>query len=595
VRGHDSILLRHENSPGELMIEESLVVGQHHPLIEIQARDDDSFDMHCVRSTLVTGQVLVRWQAPKGQRVTPRFQARVLDSILSRDDVAASLGDMVQLHDVAELERMRWRAANSLYAGWKKLLAWSGKDLADLEAWRGQWLYTSGDRFVADPWPLNPPSTLEDQNAATFLPAKSPVAYSALTASTSIGCVVGRLPPAPEGWQARTMEAMTVPTIQPADIDPPRLESSVDGAYAGERLDLNKVDLGDYLNNMLQKTKPAPRVVMHLAGKGVCTTSPLRVKGVQNLVLYFEPAKDAKDSLILEVNPTKKGPLFEMAGGHLEIIGARLRLSPVTFVPTLVHAQNADLTLSRCWLQGPLVKSPDSFKSLITVANTASQPATLLMRSNVAVSGKQLIHLQDNVVLKARNNALVSLGDGVVFDINGAAEPHQHLLDRNTWAVRQTVFQLRTGPSAELPRDDGALLHSTNNAFLRPFLDEPEKGVLARGFESWTHQGRWTWQGRFNVFDARLHAFHGPLVPKSPLARQPLKDWQRTWGPVGEFDPILLDGSLATKELTLDGLTPPALAAQLERLVLPRTLRVDLSQGFPGADLVAIGILKKKN
>ena len=118
------------------------------------------------------------------------------------------------------------------------------------------------------------------------------------------------------------------------------------------------------------------------------------------------------------------------------MFGARIRLSPATLMPTMIHVQGGDLTLSRCWLGGPLTKSSDAFKALITVANASGQPATLLMRDNVCVSGQVLIHTQENVQVKARNNVLVSLGDGVLFETAAPTAALLHIFEHNTFAVR---------------------------------------------------------------------------------------------------------------------------------------------------------------
>src|SRR5207245_2380953 len=97
---------------------------------------------------------------------------------------------------------------------------------------------------------------------------------------------------------------------------------------------------------ILKQKTPARRVVLHLIGKGTRLTSTLRVKGIQHLVLYFEPHKDPKDALKLGAKLSGGGrvPLIDVQGGHLELIGARIELSPVTIVPTIIQVQGGDLT-----------------------------------------------------------------------------------------------------------------------------------------------------------------------------------------------------------------------------------------------------------
>ena len=51
-------------------------------------------------------------------------------------------------------------------------------------------------------------------------------------------------------------------------------------------------------------------------------------------------------------------------------------------------------------------------------------------------------------------------------------------------------------------------MHANSNAFLHPFAQETDKAILLRGAEAWAARGRWSWQGRFNVYDPRMHAYH---------------------------------------------------------------------------------------
>ena len=183
--------------------------------------------------------------------------------------------------------------------------------------------------------------------------------------------------------------------------------------------------------------------MLHLAGRGAHPTSPIRVQGVQNLVLYFE--RDFKDPITLETNAItsqKRAPIFEMTGGHLEVIGARIRLNVGTTVPTMFQVDEGSLSLTRCWLLGPHVKATDGFLNLINITNATPEPTTLLLRDNILMSSKILIQMQNQVQLKARNNLFLALGDGVHFDTRDQSAPLLHVLDHNTWAARHAVFTM---------------------------------------------------------------------------------------------------------------------------------------------------------
>ncbi|MSQ94020.1 MAG: serine/threonine protein kinase [Gemmataceae bacterium] len=598
VRGREMSLVQCQEASAAVLLEESLIVGEEHPLFQLRGRDTDAFSLFCVRSTLVVGKTLLRWQASAGGGAP--VHGKILDSILSRDDATAPVGDMIQLTDGGDPSAMSWRAENSVYAGWKRLLGASAKNIAghDLDGWRRQWRYSSGDRAVVDTWPITPPPKLEEQPAGRFLPgqplqiesaAPAPVAFTALTGPGSTGCVIGRLPPTPELWLERTFEPRTVPTISAADVVRPALEKTPAELYHGEELNLNKIDLGAYLNSVLSKKKLAPRIVLHLTGRAVCSTSPVKIKGVKHLVLYFEPAKDPREAITLEATPASLTPpaLIEMTGGHLEIIGARFQLNPGTVVPTILQLHDADLTLTRSWLQGPLLTSADRFKCLITAVSTRDEPATLLLRDNVLVSSKLLIDLRDNVQLKARNNALVALGEGVRFDGSGPGGPILHLFEHNTWVARRAF--LTVGMRSEVPPAGLVLVHTNSNAFLSPFADEVERPTLLRVAEPWVARGRWSWQGRHNVYDVRLHGYFTGLE-KSLGAKQSLRDWQAAWGQAGEQNPDLLALGPGTKSVTIQA---AVLLQQLERLALPKELRGDPGQNPPGADLTILGLRKK--
>ena len=105
--------------------------------------------------------------------------------------------------------------------------------------------------------------------------------------------------------------------------------------------------------------------------------------------------------------------------------------------------------------------------------------------------------------------------------------------------------------------------------------------------ETWAAHGHWHWQGRNNVYDARAFAFFA-ASGKLPAERQTLKDWQQAWGPLAEQDALSYEGAPAGKSISLDT------ALQFDRLVLPPQLRGDPSQPPPGANLVGLGLVKKK-
>ncbi len=149
---------------------------------------------------------------------------------------------------------------------------------------------------------------------------------------------------------------------------------------------------------------------------------------------------------------------------------------------------------------------------------------------------------------------------------------------------------MRTGPAFEAA--GRVLMHANSNAFWSPFADGADQRALVRGAEPWVAHGRFTWQGRDNVFDVRLPRYL-VSVPKQ-ADKQTLRDWQQTWGPAGEQDALAHDPGLASKLFAVEGVGPALIVGQLDRLMLPAKLRGDPTQAPPGANLPSLGIQKKK-
>jgi hypothetical protein len=273
------------------------------------------------------------------------------------------------------------------------------------------------------------------------------------------------------------------------------------------------------------------------------------------------------------------------------LIGARIELNNVSFIPTVLHVQDGDLTLTRCRVLGPLARLAGVHKTLITLSNSTPRPTTLWMRNNILLSGKALLHLEDNVQLRARNNLLMSLGDGIVYSGARRIDKLVNVLDHNTWAIRQTTFTLATAP--DFATRAPILTYASSNAFLNPYSKDADKASLLRGAVAPVTRGQWTWQGQFNIYDPRFRDFF-PTLDTFPGGRQPLQEWTETWGSIGEHNAGLLDASALGRTISTDTMTATALLGQVERLTVPSRMRGDPTQSPPGADLVALGLLKKK-
>jgi serine/threonine-protein kinase len=597
ARGSDLTLLGLHGTPADVLFEDMLAAVGPHPLLDVAGRADDPLTVRVVRSTLAAGQTLLQWRDLDGQPAAPTVQAFVWDSILSRTNPLAAEGDLVRLAGSTSPDHLRWKALNAVYAGWKNLLASEPVKLSgqELKAWHDRFRYHEGDLVLAASWPGSLPTRLDELPEHAFVAAGTPAGFAAQSGPGTIGCDIEVLPTEPTAWLERTFERRFRPLPELEAETPPPIEPDTDGLYHGERIELNaKVDLGQLLAARLQARRPAPRVVLHLAGVGEQATSPIRVANLAQLVLYFEPPREAGAApLTLTVQPKAVGDraaLIEVEKGSLELIHARLRCENTRFaiVPTyLLRVQGGDVVLHQCHLQGPLGKAPDHFRALVAVhgAGTGSRRTFGLdARDSVLLSGKGIAHLSEpGLHLRARNCLLLALADAIRLDLADAPAGRPDamiLLDNNTIALRHALLDARLKLASVI---EPVQVQARGNYFVDPF-DAPSQSALLRcPPEALTH-GWLAWQGKGNAFDGRLHAYL--VLPGAAEARQTLADWQALWGRSGEPDALLVQPPGTSKTFSTDA--PP-----LDRLVLPRDVH-SVAGPPPGADLTRLGILKKK-
>jgi hypothetical protein len=411
------------------------------------------------------------------------------------------------------------------------------------------------------------------------------------------------LPAEPTGWLRRVFDPRPVPVLVADAQGVPKISNAADGLYHGERLDVAGIaDLGQHLQKLLQNSRLAPRVVFHIAGSGPHMMSPVQVRGVKELVLYFEPVKDAKKTppLLLEADPrtASRTALFDIEGGSLDLLGARIQFSndrAALVPPYIIKIQGGDLRLARCQLRGPLSRAPDAFRSLIFFKGAgldAARPAALSVRDSLLLSGKSVLQLSDaGSVVRMRNNIAMALGSGAI-DIDAPARLGKIggiscAFEQNTWAIRHGFLALHAG--AEFPsRGEPVVVQTTANYFLDPFGELPSQAVIVRYQESALAHGYLSWQGRKNIFDLRLQGFFAPLPPVLP-ERQTPKDWTSLWGPNAEQEALLV-GPVQLPRLVAINPDQPDLA----RLALPRDPRFNPLQPPAGADLLHLGALWAK-
>lgn len=595
ARGDDLILLGTHNIAADILIDGTLAVGGAQPLLHHRNREEDNLTVRIIRSTLLSQRQLWRWQGAASASPAPRLKAWAWDALLAHTDAAAVEADLLHLADGARTSLMNFRVVNCLYAGWKNLLVAGDKGCATLDAWRGVWGHREGDLAVADVWP-RPLGALEEAPAALLDPQDTFAAFAATAGRGPLGCDLGRLPPEPPHWKLRTFERYAAVGVALPDADVPEIPTAPEGLYHGETIELDKVaDVGQYVQARLQTLRPGPRLVLRLKGQGKHVTSPLRFKGVEQVVIDAEQSdggpKDKIEPLTLELKPSGGAAgLIDVDGGSLEIRHARIRFENsriAALPPHMIRVRGGDLRLYRCTLLGPLSKTPDGFQSLVAIEGAGfggGRPVTVALRECVLQCGKPLIELKDpGIRLRCRGCLLYALGDVLSVDVsvlNTSRPDIAVVFEHNTIAHRQAVVNVRCyeGPSNCLP----IALQMQANYFLDPFTEEPRQAALVKLSPESLGRGLFLWQGQGNVFARdRLPAYF--VAAADPLVKQTFKDWEQLTGPVGETDALHVD-AIAAKGFTPD--QPP-----YDRLALPPSLRMEPA---PGADLAKLGVTKKK-
>jgi serine/threonine-protein kinase len=581
ARGPGLVALSLDAPGADVLLDGCLVVGADQPLLQVAGRNLSPAVLRLLRSTLVAGQSLLQIQPATAGDTRPELDVRTWDALLARGG-SGSGGQMVVVSGAAAAGRIRWQAVNSLYPGWRALLAAADGRLDDLRSWQSRWGRTEGELAPASSWPpalLHDPGEAAAEEYRTAPAPTSPVGYAATSGAGPLGCDPAALPPARTNWLALVYDG--IPTAAPNVLDddsPPPVPAPGDGRYHGGRIDLRQTpDLGAFLNEMARSRGLGPRVVLHLVGSGEHMTRPIRVKG-SSLVLYFEPAEAGAGGPVL-VPHDKDLPegeaLVEVDGGGLDMVrgAVRFRDSHLALMPPYaLKVRGGDLRLHRCRLDGPLQRTPPTYRGLVRFEGAAG-PRGCAINETVLVSGKSAVHVVGGGArLRLRQSLILAADDALHFEPAETAKGRldvQCLLDQTTVAARHVAVRLGDAPQVEGPVVEPIVMDTRYSAFLNPFagaapaLLAADGGALARGLL--------VWQGGGNAFDKRL-----------------APGWAKLWGRSWERRQAL---DLPLKA-TLDLGKP-----ELDRLAVPpglvKPLPGEEKRPPPGADLELLGLAKK--
>ncbi len=594
ARGEQLTAVASDACESEVLLEDCLAVSSTGPLFAFATHRIQTSTLRLVRSTIVTGSELIALRSLAEKEKAPRLTCHLWDSILALND-RRSRGEMVHIANRGSANDLRWLVVNCLYAGWKKLLAADREIVGgSVEQMRNRFSYAEGDRELRTTWPAQQLQQTEQIAARFYNPLKTEACFAATSHDGMVGCDVDKIPQGPKDWLPRTYDDfIQTPLPVLTKTDPPLIPASTNGRYSGERIDLKGVDLGKLLEKRLAGN-PAERVVLHLAGKGDHTMTPVKISSVEELVIYFEPApkptkKKEKAQLVLVPDPStsaKRQALFEVEGAKLHFIGVKVRFDDSRFTPMpnhLIKMTNGDLRLQRCDLRGPVYHSPDNYRSLLRLAGNAE--CDLDVNESILVSMNAVASIADpQARIRVRQSVLAGEGAIVRFDIDGQSLADTKVLcryDENTIATGSTFIDFMVEgkpPASTVP----FVVQCNRNVFLNPFPGKAGKATLltANPSTSFAH-GLVSWHGKGNVFDSKR------LLAAGRFGKDQVVGWERLWGPRAE-------SSLDVDVPPGDRYTFETDKADLKKLAVPLGIAEMLPNEKPGADLVDLGVVRKR-
>jgi hypothetical protein len=602
-RGDNITALDLRAPSAEVMLDNCLLVGGDRPLLRYQApaAGESGATLRLIRSTLIASKDFCQVQG-KGA-AEPALSWMLWDTLIARRGRQPD-GVLLDLPAQAGPTGLRWRALNSLYAGWKTLL--SGRlpiAVDDESAWRKRWQIPAGDRLLAQPWETLTDGDPAEAPALFFATEATPFAFAATFGPGLVGCDLMQLPWTRTNWLGLAYRRFIVPEVDVLKDGPaPGIPANDDGKYHGGRLDLDKVDLGAHLTDILKKQELGPVVVLHLAGSGPRKTSPVRIKNA-SLMLYFEPAKKGHAPLVLVPDAKiddEQNALFQVEGGSLEILGGELRLPDdreARLPHYLIHVWGGNLRIHGARLEGPLLHPPDSYWGLIRLEGSGQVEPEMVrgctLHQSVLLTSRVALHLAGIGTRARLQDSLIVAGGHALHIQPGRNAPArlntQCTLENCTIAARQAAVCVEDTPAWAVLADP-IVLQTRANVFLNPFAGPGGEGTQPAGVFLYQGlalpRGVAAWQGEADVFDRRLFTYVWAAGADGRPVRltkpQTFTVWERVWGPLGDRRPILDVPFNAV--LKLD-------RPQLDQLRVPAhpSLR-DLS---PGAPLERLGLMAK--
>jgi serine/threonine-protein kinase len=583
MRGAGVTGLDLEAPAGEVLLDGCLLVGGTPPLLRVRA-GAKAPKIRVARSTLVGGTTMLEL-TPADADKAPPLAWLSWDSLFGRSAPTAG-GSLVSLAGGFESRNTEWRSVNCLYAGYADLIGGTTTVTADLGEWRKHWSRVEIDRVSRDSWPELPPPDPSKEPAATYAPAGAVRFSATVDPLQPLGCDLAALPAARDGWAALAYEPTLSSPELLSDDDAPPIPQPADGLFHGAAVNLDEVNLGDYLARLQDTTKLGPKVVLHLSGKGERPCSPIRVKG-SSLVLHFEtPAdKDAPRLALAFSRAAKPVPLIDIEDGNLDVIGGILRIpdSSSLRVSHVVRVTRGDVRLHKTRLDGPQQSVPEGYVAALSLSGSGdpnpekghicaiNESAIFSSQVGIAMAGVGCRLAMSRSVVVAGTEGL-DIQPGAACKGNAGVSCN---LIASTFACRRAVLRLGDAPNAA-SMTEPVVVQARECAYLNPFPGKPSKAGLVLWEGDAVARGLLLWQGEREGYDVRLHFSTANTAQAIPDAKESLASWKTLWGSAGVSKPRDLTaretGNLfdprrwAFERLALRGANPPG--ANVERLGL---------------------------
>lgn len=567
VRGNRITAVRIAARQAAVLLQESLLLCGEAPVLDWHESSgkDTRGDWVVISSTLY-GRHALRLASNVGE--TGRLSVAMVNSILaaplnSRDSSAL----LIEAPDAGQIRSqlkaaIDWKAAGNAFRGWKSLIG-SSKSGVPLASTAHEWNELLqprhvgvADHFQPDAWPAT---------AVDKLATAKPAAFSPETLQPTVKALGGGLPGCPTD-ELLTGEIPSAKAVFQGQAPFPGkiFDPFTDGRTI--RIDVTKQDLATALEH--EKLTTGTTIVV--TGSGARTSGPIVIRDAW-VRMKFEPAEGPP--LVLSprpLDPAHQGKggaddaFLSVINGGLEVTGGSFSIPASEKLPYphwLIRAQDSDLALRSCSIQGPMVGKPRTKGGIqwIRAGRTPARPFTGPLEAYCVIQDSFLTGLGHLIEadlrhrgLFVRNSVLASREDIFTIRLTGTDPQIAGTLElqRSTFSAAGSVFDITaaelTGPTTTPLR-----VVVDRCVFGRPIDPGERRGPpsLVRYRGPLLEQNQLAWQEQSTGYAREIDRFLVSADEKSPAAQKFEQVWLTRWGknvvsPLHEIGNVLFQGEL---------------------------------------------------